>query len=294
MPAETAAWRAWLRGLDPPIYLLALFPPAVGAATTHVATDPSGWSLGLPAQPLPWPHALAAASAFLLIHVAVNVFNDAFDAATPADRVKVGSLARIAPVRFLHSLASVCLVCGIAIGITLWLRVGGWHIPLLGAVGVVLVFAYHAPPLRLSARGGGELVTFLGFGALPVWTTAALADGRVPGVAVPAGVAVGLAAALVLWHHNVASAAQDGAAGKRTLAVRLGRLAPAGTLLVTGGALAAAIVPWGPTALVPALLLGATVVAARRLAASMPRAASLATYSVLAGSTLLVYLLALA
>src|SRR5437867_4464561 len=76
-PSARGRIRAWMRGLDPPIYVVGLFPPLVGAAAT----------LSTP-HPLPywaWP---VVTGAFLLLHTAVNVYNDAFDAGTKADRVK--------------------------------------------------------------------------------------------------------------------------------------------------------------------------------------------------------------
>ncbi|MFO1534729.1 MAG: prenyltransferase, partial [Thermoplasmatota archaeon] len=161
-----AGLRAWVRGLDPPIYVVGLMPPLVGAAAT----------LSSP-HPLPLAAAAVATGAFLLLHAAVNLYNDAFDAATPADRLKRHSLARLASVRALHLAASCLLAVACAAGIALWTAVGGWAVFALSAAGVLLVFAYHAPPLRLSHRGWGEAVTFLGFGVVPVWTVAALADG---------------------------------------------------------------------------------------------------------------------
>lgn len=225
--------RQWLRGLDPPIYLVGLFPVLVGAASTlHAPT------------PLPlfeWPLLVVG---FLLIHVAVNVYNDAFDATTPADRFKQHSLARVAPVRTLLVIATTALAIGCAIGITLWLRVGGWTVFLLSAAGVGLVFAYHAPPLRLSHHGWGEAVTFLGFGLIPALTTASLADGHVPQASIVPGLLIGMAATIVLFYHNLASIEKDRSGGKRTLAARLGPSSARVLGLILVLALVLALVVW--------------------------------------------------
>lgn len=179
-------------------------------------------------------------AAFLCIHAAVNVFNDAFDAATPADRAKRNSLARLAPVRTLHAVATALLVAGCAVGIALWLRVGGWQVFALAAAGVALNFLYHAPPFRLSHRTWGEPVTFLGFGPIPAWTTAALASGTIPMRAIVPGILCGLAAVLVLFFHHFGQAETDAAGGKRTPVVRLGRKRAADA----GFALSAATIAW--------------------------------------------------
>lgn len=277
-----ASWRAWLRGIDPPIYVVGVMPPLVGAAST-LATP----------SPLPWTHWIWATGAFLLLHGAVNVYNDAFDAATPADRFKRHSMARLAPVRRLHTAATLLLATACAVGIALWLRVDGWAIPTLSACGVFLVFAYHAPPLRLSHRGWGEVVTFFGFGVIPVWTVAALAGGELPRQALWPGVWVGLAAALILYHHNVASRVQDAQAGKRTLAMRLGArgsgaAARAGAvLLCVGVAIWMGSWLWALAALA---VLGACAVAADvALSRSnrFARTASLAFFVAASGSVLL-------
>lgn len=206
-----ARFRAWIRAADPRIYLVGLFPPLVGAAAT----------LATPA-PLPFPMWILVTFAFLCIHAAVNIYNDGFDASTPADQFKTHSLARLASPKSLLVAASAFLLIGCGIGIGLWLRVGGWIVPLLSAIGVALVFVYHAPPFRLSSKGWGEAVTFLGFGVVPVWTAAALGNGSWPPESLVPGILTGWAAALVLFHHNLASIELDELGGKRTFAVRLG------------------------------------------------------------------------
>lgn len=223
----------WLRGLDPPIYLVGLVPILVGAAAT----------LASPA-PLPPSSWLLLVLAFLSIHLAVNLYNDAFDASTPSDRFKTHSLARMIPVPTLLVVATVALGFGCAIGITLWFRVGGWTVFVLSAIGVGLVFSYHAPPFRLSHLGLGEPISLLGFGVIPVWTTASLADGTLPARALFPGILVGLAAAIVLYYHNLVSLATDQAGGKRTLALRMGFRAAAFVGLLLLLATVAATVLW--------------------------------------------------
>lgn len=225
--------RAWLRGLDPPIYIVGVAPILVGAAATLHTPSPLGYG--------PWGLATAA---FLLIHASVNVYNDAFDASSPADRFKAHSLARVARVPVLLALASGLLAVGCAVGIALWLRVGGLVVPLLSAAGIALVFLYHAPPFRLSHRGLGEVVAFLGFGPIPVWTTAALGNGSIPERAMVPGLLVGLAAALVLYYHNLAHRAADEAGHKRTMAVALGSRGAAWVGLTVSAVAVASTAVW--------------------------------------------------
>ncbi|MHB1260441.1 MAG: UbiA family prenyltransferase [Thermoplasmatota archaeon] len=203
--------RAWLRAIDPPIYILGIFPPLIGAAATLSTPHP------IPLVYWAWP-----LLGFLLLHGATNVANDAFDAATPADRVKHHSLARLAKLHHLYAAAMLLVAAAAVCGLIVWLRQPSWTVPLLSILGIFLLLAYHAPPLRLSHLGWGEAVTVLAFGPIPVWATSALGNGTIPATAIVPGLLAGLAATLVLVHHNVASRINDAAGGKRTAAVRVG------------------------------------------------------------------------
>lgn len=279
---ETPSWRRWLRAIDPPIYVVGLLPPLVGAASTLSTASPFPLSL--------WFFPILG---FLLLHGATNVANDAFDAATRADRVKRHSMARLAAPNSLLAAAAILVALAAACGLFPWLRHPSWTVPLLSTVGVVLLYVYHGPPLRLSHRGWGELVTFFGFGPIPLWATAALGDGWIPGSAVLPGILVGLAAVVVLVHHNLASRESDGAAGKRTLAVRFGT---SGAELYAWGLEAALCLGvaslWSGTiaAVGVAIVVGLLAVVAHVQVSTgrrMARAASLGLYATACGLVLL-------
>jgi 1,4-dihydroxy-2-naphthoate octaprenyltransferase len=70
--------------------------------------------------------------------------------------------------------------------------------------------------------GLGELFVFVFFGLVATVGTAYVQIGRITGVAVVAGVAVGLLAVALLVVNNLRDIPGDRASGKRTLAVRLG------------------------------------------------------------------------
>lgn len=227
-------WRAWLRAIDPPIYVVGLFPPLVGAAATNA----------LRSIPPPLWFWLFPVVGFLLLHGATNVANDSFDAATVADRVKRHSMARLASPRRLLFVAGLLVALAAACGVVPWLRHPTWVVPGLAAAGLALLYVYHGPPFRLSHVGCGELVTFAGFGPIPVWATASLVDGSVPGSAIIPGVLAGLAATAVLEHHNMASRTNDAAAGKLTLAVRLGPVGAEALAAVVAGGLVLGVAAW--------------------------------------------------
>ena len=111
----------------------------------------------------------------LLVHAAVNVLNDYFDALNGSDAINTerlypftggsrfiqnGVLTTTQTASFGYLLLAVAMLGG------LWLSwLVGAGLLLIGAIGVFVGWAYSAAPLRLNSRGLGELcvlVEFLG------------------------------------------------------------------------------------------------------------------------------------
>jgi 1,4-dihydroxy-2-naphthoate octaprenyltransferase len=88
--------------------------------------------------------------------------------------------------------------------------------------GIGLGVLYSAPPVQLAARGLGELAVAAGFGLLPVCGAAWLQTGRFELPALLLSIPVSCWVANILLINEVPDADSDAAAGKRTLAVRLG------------------------------------------------------------------------
>jgi 1,4-dihydroxy-2-naphthoate octaprenyltransferase len=93
----------------------------------------------------------------------------------------------------------------------------------LGVAGVALAFFYHAPPLRLSYRGLGELAVAVVYGPLICCGTYLVQRGQVPPWVVLVSLPLGLLVAAFLWVNEFPDFRADAAGGKRTLVVRLGR-----------------------------------------------------------------------
>ncbi len=128
----------------------------------------------------------------------------------------------------------LCLAAaGVAGGIILW-KVGA-SVLILAAAGLVAVFFYTAPPLRLNYRGFGETVLFLAFGPMIVFGVWYVLTGRValepflvslvPGIFT---MNVGIVSNTFDYHDDVRS-------GKRTLSVRFGQAAAVRILRATTG-----------------------------------------------------------
>jgi 1,4-dihydroxy-2-naphthoate polyprenyltransferase len=109
-------------------------------------------------------------------------------------------------------------------GLLLAVKTGGGVIG-LGLAGLLLVWAYSAPPLKLMSRGLGELAVALAWFLVVVGADYVQ---RRQFFVIPASVAINFAAlvAALLLINGVPDAPADARVGKRTLAVRLG---PTGT-----------------------------------------------------------------
>lgn len=93
----------------------------------------------------------------------------------------------------------------------------------LGMAGVACAFFYHAPPLKLSYRGLGELAVAFCYGPLICAGTYLVQRGSVRAPILLLSIPLGLLIAAFLWINEFPDASADREAGKRTLVVRLGK-----------------------------------------------------------------------
>ena len=162
------------------------------------------------------------------------------------------------------------VAASIIIGLVLTV-VSGPFLVLIGLAGLLIGWAYSAPPLRLCARGLGELGVAVGFGLLIPLGTVSVQTATVSPVAMAAGLPFALLIALVLYVNQFPDLRADAATGKRNWVVRLGaERARAGYPLFAGAAyvslvafIAAEILPASAAAALLALPLHAK--GARRL-----------------------------
>jgi 1,4-dihydroxy-2-naphthoate octaprenyltransferase len=115
----------------------------------------------------------------------------------------------------------LCFGAAAAAGLYL-VALRGWPMLVAGALSVACAVAYTANPFRLGYRGLGDLFVFIFFGVIAVVGTDYAQTGAVRAQAVLASIPVGLLAVAILVANNLRDIDTDRAAGKRTLAVRLG------------------------------------------------------------------------
>jgi 1,4-dihydroxy-2-naphthoate octaprenyltransferase len=114
------------------------------------------------------------------------------------------------------------LVAAASVGVYL-VAVGGWPIVWIGLASLLCAVAYTGGPYPLAYHGLGDPFVFVFFGLIAVGGTYWVQGLAVPGDVLLAGVGVGALSTAILVANNLRDLESDRSAGKRTLAVRLGR-----------------------------------------------------------------------
>jgi 1,4-dihydroxy-2-naphthoate octaprenyltransferase len=170
---------------------------------------------------------VAALLGAIFIQVGTNLSNDYSDARRGADtedrlgpvRVTAGGLM---PPR--RVLIGTYVAFGIAVLAGLYLTaITGPELLLVGAASIAAGVLYTGGPKPYGYEGLGELFVFLFFGVVAVVGSYYVQAQELPWEAFALSVPVGLLASAILVVNNVRDIDTDRRAGKRTLAVRLGR-----------------------------------------------------------------------
>jgi 1,4-dihydroxy-2-naphthoate octaprenyltransferase len=116
---------------------------------------------------------------------------------------------------------------------------GGWPIVAIGGLALAFGVLYTGGPRPLGYLGLGDLLVFVFFGPVAVAGTYYVQALEWSAAAAVAGLGPGLLSTALLSVNNLRDIAGDGAAGKRTLAVRFGPIFTKAefTLCVAGAAL---------------------------------------------------------
>jgi 1,4-dihydroxy-2-naphthoate octaprenyltransferase len=207
--------------------------------------------------------ALLALVVALALQVGVNYANDYSDGIRGTDADRVGPFRLVgsgtAQPEAVRLAAFTSFAVAAAAGICL-AALTSWWILAVGAAALAAAWFYTGGPRPYGYHGLGEAAVFVFFGLVAVIGTAYVQCERITGLAVAAAVPIGLLACALLLTNNLRDIPTDLAAGKRTLAVRLGdrrsRLAYIGSIVLSFAVVLgiATYRPWALLALLAAPL----------------------------------------
>ena len=203
----------WLAGARPRTLPASVSPVLVGTAAAASEGDVIAW------------RAAAALVVALAIQVGTNYANDYSDGRRGADARRQGPLrltasGTVAPASVLRA-AVIAFAVAAAVGLALAVAVD-LRLLAVGAASIAAGALYTGGPRPYGYSGLGEVAVLVFFGFVATGGSAYVHLGRLPAVAVAAGVPMGLLASAILVANNLRDVATDREAGKMTLAVRLG------------------------------------------------------------------------
>ncbi len=270
----------YLAATRPPFLSVTFVGCLLGLASAHFG--------GVPIRPLT---ALITVFFALLAHAGVNVLNDYFDSQNGTDAantervfpftggsrfIQNGVLTQRATGWFGFLLLAAVVPAG------LWLAwLSGPALIGIGLLGLIVGWAYSAPPFQLVSRGLGEIAITCAW-VLVVVGTDFVQRHALSFTPLAAGLGFALLVANVLYINQFPDMKADALAGKRTVVVRLGASAARygyGVLAAACGAWILAMVIDGALplwALLSLLPLGVSVGALRILWANASRPSGLA------------------
>jgi 1,4-dihydroxy-2-naphthoate octaprenyltransferase len=206
------------------IWVLAGRPKTLPAAAAPVIV---GVGVALSQSVFEAGAAVAALLGALLIQVGTNLANDYFDFKKGADNENRLGPTRVTQAGLLSPeevAAGMWIVFGLAGVAGLYLLYqAGWPVVLIGLASILAGIAYTGGPFPLGYHGLGDLFVFAFFGPVAVVGTYFVQARAVSPTAVWASLPMGFLATAILVVNNLRDIETDASAGKRTLAVRLGR-----------------------------------------------------------------------
>ena len=211
----TAAASTWIAAARLRTLPAAVVPVIVGTAVAHAMRG------------IAWGPALAALGGALAIQIGTNFANDVFDAERGADgpdrigplrAVSAGLITAAAMKRAMIAAFAVAMAFGVYLTAAV-----GWPIVAIGLASIAAGIAYTGGPYPLGYHGLGDVFVLAFFGFVAVCGTTYVQLGDVPALALWASLPVGALATAIIVVNNLRDRPTDARAGKRTLAVRLGR-----------------------------------------------------------------------
>jgi 1,4-dihydroxy-2-naphthoate octaprenyltransferase len=174
------------------------------------------------------PVALLCLVVALALQIGVNYSNDYSDGVRGTDDYRVGP-ARLtgsgaaAPKKVLAVALAFFALSAVA-GIFIVILTSAWWMLAVGAVAIVAAWFYTGGRRPYGYAGLGEVMVFIFFGLVATLGTTYVQTGAFSQESLFGGIGIGLISCAVLVVNNIRDIETDKLAGKKTLAVRMGRM----------------------------------------------------------------------
>lgn len=205
----------WISGARIRTLPLAFAPVAIGSGAAALTDQFNA------------PFALLCLVVALALQIGVNYSNDYSDGIRGTDDFRVGP-ARLtgsgaaSPKKVLAVALSFFALSAVA-GVVIVFLTGAWWMLAIGAVAIVAAWFYTGGRRPYGYAGLGEVMVFIFFGLVATLGTTYVQTGTFSQESLFGGVGIGLISCAVLVVNNIRDIATDTQAGKKTLAVRMGR-----------------------------------------------------------------------
>ena len=205
------------------VWWSAVRPATLAASVAPVLT---GTAIAVHFGGVRWAAGFGALIVALAIQLGVNFANDYSDFVRGADTNRVGPVraasSGVIPPEHVRMAATaafgVAALAGVLLSVAIDLR-----LLLVGAACLLAGWLYTGGPRPYGYLGLGEVFVFIFFGLVATIGTVYVETNRVTGLSVLLGCAMGCLATAILVLNNLRDIDTDAAAGKRTLATRIGR-----------------------------------------------------------------------
>jgi 1,4-dihydroxy-2-naphthoate octaprenyltransferase len=215
IPVALSPERVWWLAVRPATLAASVAPVLAG---TGVAVHEGGVRPGA---------GIAALVIAIALQIGVNFANDYSDYIRGADTpnrvgpVRAASSGVVPPEHVKRAAIAAFGVAGM-VGLVLSLMTD-WRLLPIGAACILAGWLYTGGPRPYGYLGLGELFVFIFFGLVATAGTAYVEQLRVTPLAMLVGCSMGFLASAILVLNNLRDLDTDAAAGKRTLATRIGR-----------------------------------------------------------------------
>lgn len=209
-----ATIREWVQGARPRTLGAGIAPVAAGSG---IAAASGAFDFG---------RATLALIVAVGLQVGVNYANDYSDGVRGTDDVRVGPIRlvgqRLASPGQVRAASITSMAIAAVAGLALVWSIEQWWLLIVGAASIAAAWLYTGGPRPYGYAGLGEVFVLIFFGLVPVVGTAYVQTLTITVTAIIAGLGVGLLSCAILLANNLRDIPTDEAAGKRTLAVRIG------------------------------------------------------------------------